>query len=210
MRSRVFRPHAFILAAALGLAGLSAHANLVANGDFESGDFNGWTVTEADSDISFVGVDEQAPNTGSFEAFFGSSAPSSISQTIGTTTGQTYDVSFALANSNYLVADTVATNSFDFAWSGASVVSLTNQSFGDYVLYDYQLVAAGSTASLAFTFQNPSAFWNLDSVDVEAVAAVPEPSTFCLAGLGIGALWLRTRKNRTAASAGVTSPDVAA
>src|SRR5689334_4677324 len=51
----------------LGMAG-RANANLVANGDFETGDFTGWAQF---GDTSFSGVDGTAPQAGSFAAFFG-------------------------------------------------------------------------------------------------------------------------------------------
>lgn len=211
MRSRVFRPHAMALAATLGLAALSAHANLAANGGFETGDFSGWDVATAPADINFVAVDSQTPYEGTYAAYFGTVATSTLSQTIATVNGLTYGVSFALQSANFDLAEPV--NMFGFRWNGSSVLGLADQAFGDYVVYHFQLQASSDASTLSFAFNNPTSFWNLDAVDVEATtltAPVPEPSTFCLAGIGMAALWLRTRKTRPSATAGVTSPDAAA
>ena len=43
-------------------------ANIVANGDFETGDFTGWTLTGPQT---FTAVDTLAPHTGTFGAYFG-------------------------------------------------------------------------------------------------------------------------------------------
>jgi hypothetical protein len=70
------RKHAFYrILALVSLLGLgmtqSAKANLITNGDFETGDFTGWTVTHAvnGSDI-FVTLGFVGPDT-TFGAFFG-------------------------------------------------------------------------------------------------------------------------------------------
>ena len=74
--------------------------NLVTNCGFETGDFTGWTTTPAAIGSDF-GVDPVNPNSGSFEAFFEATVPpflDTISQSISTIAGQTYDISFFLEN----------------------------------------------------------------------------------------------------------------
>src|SRR5262252_9352602 len=70
-------------------------ANLVTNGDFETGDFTGWSVTHAatGSDI-FVDIGPGPDPT--FGAFFGATGSDfdSISQTFATTPGASYTLSF--------------------------------------------------------------------------------------------------------------------
>src|SRR5580704_14001113 len=88
---------------ALGTSVLAHAGNLVTNGSFETGDFTGWTVT---GDTTFVGVCDVstcpsgfAPQDGNFAAYFGPVGDTAtISQTIATTPGEEYSLSFYLAN----------------------------------------------------------------------------------------------------------------
>jgi len=71
-------------------------ANLIVNGDFETGDFTGWTTTPAASGGNF-GVTTLPPSPdGTLGAFFSATGSDfdSISQTFATTPGAFYDVSF--------------------------------------------------------------------------------------------------------------------
>ena len=89
-------------AATLGLlAGQSASAqDLLVNPGFETGDFTGWSLSGS---TAFEGVSSTfatTPYSGSFSAFFGAvGSYNIISQTIATTVGDQYNISFALDNS---------------------------------------------------------------------------------------------------------------
>ena len=73
----------------------TASANLVVNGDFETGDFTGWTTTPAATGSNF-GVTTLPPAHDTLGAFFGATAADvdSISQTFATTPGAFYIVTF--------------------------------------------------------------------------------------------------------------------
>jgi hypothetical protein len=73
----------------------TASANLIVNGDFETGDFTGWTTTPAGTGSNF-GVTTLPPAHDTLGAFFSATGSDfdSISQTFATTTGAFYDVSF--------------------------------------------------------------------------------------------------------------------
>jgi hypothetical protein len=86
--------------------GVLAHAGnspLVTNGSFETGDFTGWTVS---GDTTFTGVCDVstcpggfAPEDGTYAAYFGPVGDTAtLSQTIATTPGDQYSLSFYLAN----------------------------------------------------------------------------------------------------------------
>ena len=70
-------------------------ANLIVNGDFETGDFTGWTTTPAATGSNF-GVTTLPPAHDTLGAFFSADGSDfdTISQTFATTPGAFYDVSF--------------------------------------------------------------------------------------------------------------------
>ena len=195
-----FLPHRALflcLTAALAFAP-AVQAATVVNGDFETGDFSGWTVF-GDLSGGFVGVDVAAPQAGSYAAYFGSDGSTSgLSQLVATTVGASYDVGFWL-KAEADVNGVATPNSFAFSWGGAPVLSLTNLPAGNYVRYASRLIATTASTSIAFTFQNDPAFFDLDSVAV--VASVPEPSSVALLAGGGGlvvALGYRRRQRKSA------------
>jgi PEP-CTERM motif-containing protein len=104
---------------------------------------------------------------------------------ISTTPGDTYSLSFYLANPGG------GTPNYFAVTFGNSTFSFTN--FG--VAFSWQqftmtTVASGTETPLQFTFQNDPGYWFLDNVQVQQQGAgtVPEPST--LAMFGTGALGL--------------------
>ena len=173
-------------AAALLVCCVSAQADLITNGGFETGNFSGWS---ASIDPSWDGVDIQSPQAGTYSAFFGSAGTSTISQTLSTDVGKTYYVSFWLKNEED-VNGVANPNSFQFAWGGTTVLSVSDESAFDYKQYGFFLDATSASTDLSFSFSPQVAFWDFDSVDV-----VPEPDGLALAGLG-GALALMVTQRR--------------
>jgi hypothetical protein len=187
-----------VVCAALS-ASMAAHANLVSNGDFETGDFSGWTTS---IDPVFDGVDSAAPQAGTFAAFFGNPGGiSTISQTLATEAGRKYDISFWLmaeADAN----GTAAPNSFSFDWDGApGAPALVDTGPFGYTQFTYQLVASSASTTIAFSFSDTPAFWDFDTV---AVAVVPEPGdvALMLGGLGLMVAVQRRRAAKAAAARG--------
>jgi hypothetical protein len=182
-----------ILAAGL-LASTVAHANLITNGGFETGDFSGWTTS---IDPVFDGVDTAAPQAGTFAAFFGNpDGTSTISQTLATASGTTYSVSFWLM-AEPDVTGAAAPNSFSFDWNGNPRAVLLNTAPFGYTEFQFFITASSASTTLDFSFSNTPAFWDFDSVDVSAV--VPEPTSLALV---LGALGgLLTVKRRSSAKA---------
>lgn len=167
----------------------SAAANLVTNGDFETGDFTGWTVTPAATG-SNIAVRAIPPAHDTLGAAFGATGTSSdsIKQVLATTPGTLYDLSFfyEVGFANGLLAN----NKMEVFFNGMSIGSPlfpqsdVNPGFGTFTFTG--LMATGSLTTLEFQGRNAlSAQATSGTVydyidDVTVIASVPEPGTNAL------------------------------
>jgi hypothetical protein len=182
------------LVGALSLAGV-AHAELVTNGGFETGNFSGWTQfgntgATGVTSTNFFGT---YIHSGTYGGAFGAvGSPGGIFQTLSTTAGQTYLVSF------WMSIDSGVPNSMTFNWNGgADELSLTNAAAQGMTHYTYLLTATGATTDLRFNIQHNPAYYGLDDVSVTEVQ-VPEPGSLALAGLALAAAGAVSRRKRAA------------
>jgi len=105
-------------ATALVLATLfagAAQASIITNPGFETGDFTGWALS---GDLSFTAVDDFSPHSGRFSAGLATSvrtpgSTGSITQTLATTAGVSYDIEF-------WVNTAVTPNFFSVSFDGMS------------------------------------------------------------------------------------------
>ncbi len=171
---------------ALGISGL-AHANLIVNGSFETGDFTGWTQSgnTGFSGVECPGAPFAGPGDGNCDAFFGPvGSNGTISQTFATVVGQFYTIVFDFKPDG-------GTPSFFSALFGSTLLtSRTNPPASPYQVLTFDAAATTPTTTLSFNFRDDPGFLLLDSVSV----SVPEPGTMALLGIGIAGLWWRRRK----------------
>jgi hypothetical protein len=188
--------HVALLAAALcGLLPIAKAENLVSNYGFESGDFTSWTLSGAnvpDNSGIYYGVDGLNPHAGTFEAYFGPvGGILELTQTLSTTPGVSYTISFWLAHSPETPFPYL--NSFDASFGGSTLVSQTGVPDIGYSQYSFSRLATGTSTELIFAFRDDTSYFSLDDVSVTR-DTVPEPASALLVLLPLTALFLGYRR----------------
>ncbi len=166
----------------------------IVNGGFESGNFAPWVLNDP-SGFSNIGTDSAFAHSGTFHANLGAVGQiGTLTQTFSTIAGQTYQLSYWLANDSG-----VQPNFFAVLWNGVQIPSLTisNSAIFDYSNFMANMTATGTSSTLQFQFRHDDDFFRLDDISVNPV---PEPSAawFVLAGAGILGL-VQYRRNRVRA-----------
>ena len=177
--------------AALLFATPAAAQELVTNGGFETGDLSGFTQF---GNTGFTGVDSDAASQGSSSAFFGPvGSTGGISQTLVTAAGQTFLISFDLAN------DEGTPNFFNVLFGSSQLFTATDSAPFSFTSFSTTAIATGPTTNLSFAFRQDPAFFRLDNISVTAVTgAVPEPGTWAMMLMGFAGVGLALRRRRPA------------
>ena len=159
----------------LSLAGTQAYANLVQNPGFESGDFTGWTVS------GNISVFAGGAHSGTYSASFDdASSIGSLDQTIVTTPGDVYDISF------WLYADTQGGINVSGSFGSDTFYSVNNLHNGSYIQItanDVSLTSSSTLLHLTFQDIGSDSSGYLDDISVTDVTPAGVPDAASTAGL---------------------------
>jgi PEP-CTERM motif len=168
----------------------NAQGNMVVNGGFDT-DASGWILT----------------NGAYWDSKFGNPAPSigllghtaAVAQTINNLVlGTTYVVS-----GDYQVINTTINPSFGVAINDIYLFEITPQTTRSWINFSFFYTATSSSVNLSLSQINNSGLeYDIDNI---AMYAVPEPSSFCLIGVG-GVMGIFLFRQRPLSVRDATSP----
>ena len=167
----------------------------VAPGD--STTMTGWTVGGPGDGVDWVTGPTFGVDTGNYALDLQHITASSIATVIPTVANALYELSFGAAavsgytNTGVVSAGSLVNQVFTAPFSGA----FASQVFSPFA---FQFTATGPTTTIRFTATGPSTTYGpvIDSVSVDPVSSVPEPSSIALLLLGGGVLCARVRTSR--------------
>ena len=215
-RYRTLLPAIALAASALGMS--AAHANLLSNGSFETGGFvnqgndtmsppagstviTGWTVIT--DTTAWIGPTNPFGLTASDGSFFldlsnyQAGAPfAGVRQTIATTPGSTYQLSFDLGGSNFWGRPDALTASA--AGTSATFTTPVTGTNNDWYHESMRFVATGASTTVQLQGLAGINYIGLDNISVEfaSAAPVPEPGSWAMLAAGLAPLLLMARRRR--------------
>jgi len=152
------------------------------NGGFENGDFSNWTLTGSTSannvisidNSSFTGTppiagfdDPEFIHTGLYGVFLGQATTlGSLAQTLPTSPGRNYQVSFWLHNPT-----SGTPNEFRAAWDSTTLLDRVDIGPFAWTNMQFTVTADRTNSVLKFSFRNDRNAFALDDVAVELLAA---------------------------------------
>lgn len=182
-------------------AALPARANLITNGDFETGTLSSWMSTGnvGIAAMPYFGLSE--PTYGNYSASFngGDSVPNGVLyQTISTVAGTSYTVAFNYVDNAYASGNSqsITTSAQDGAGQTLSSQSYTSSVPTQPYSLNFTAISSTTTISFADYPDNNTVSQDgiLDNVSVNIATAVPEPSSLAL--LVFGATGVVTMRRR--------------
>jgi hypothetical protein len=172
------------------LASLAPAQNLITNGNFETGNTNGWTFTPAGSGSSLTVGNNTPFGFGSFSVRFGATGSQNdiLSQTIATSPGQFYTLSLYLFVSGP-TPPTTPINDYSIVFNGVPLIFATNANSGGGTFNFIPIMATGNFTTLSVSARNANGAGTfLDNV---VLTAVPEGgSSAILLACGLAGLFV--------------------
>jgi len=183
-------PNLFGVVAVVSLLTASlASANLITNGDFQTGDFTGWTVTNAATGSNLAVTLTPPSPDGTLGAAFSATGPGFdvISQTFATTPGALYNFSFFYQP----VSRTPPSNEFIAFFNGVNLYDNPDTNSGFTTLTFSNLMATSNFTTIEFRAFSAT---GTDFLDDVSVTRVPDNgSSVLLLGLGLFSLCIVRR-----------------
>jgi len=139
-----------------------ANSQLIQNGGFETGNFAGWNQT-GNSSFDTVSAGGLFAYSGLYGAEMGPvGSIGYLSQTVPTTPGGVYLLSFWLDS-----PDGATPNEFLTVWNGYTLFDQTNLPGVGWSNYQFAVTATASNTTVEFGFRDDSSFFGLDNVSLE-------------------------------------------
>jgi len=177
-------------------------ADVGSNGDY--GFTKLWDANNGGSNLSWTGM---SPNGDNFVAMDGAFTVSPVAQTItGLTAGKTYTLSFVygFAQQSGYNGDTLQHISADFGgntvFTSSPDYALPEHGFSGWMTYTGTVTASSATQVLSFlAYGNKPVppFALLTDVSLTGSSAVPEPATWAMMLVGLGAVGAVARRGRS-------------
>lgn len=189
----LLHPLAAVAAAAvMAAAPQMAQANLVTNGDFETGTIAGWSYSGT---VDFnLFVQGQFAHAGSYGTGIGPNGfVATLSQSVATVIGQSYDLDFWLALSPPNGTGHMP-NLLEVSVDGNALLSLADVAPFGFTHYAYSFTATQANTTLSFDVRNDPWGFSLDDVAINrSMVNVPEPGSLALVALALAGLRWRRR-----------------
>jgi uncharacterized repeat protein (TIGR03803 family) len=171
----------------------AAYPSTILNGGFETGTFSNWTQS---GDYFYSGAAGGATYTHSGK--YGAALETGgtigfLSQTLTTTPGGVYLISFWFDNPRKFTA----TNDFQVLWNGNLLLNETNQTVIGWTNIQFTVTASATLSTLQFGYLNDYFYFGLDDVSVTPAVAPLAIASLTLSGSNLVITGINGQSNAT-------------
>jgi PKD repeat protein len=142
-----------------GPAIVAAYPHSILNGGFETGNFTNWTQSGGNG--SGVATGSKYAHTGTYGAALEAGTPGYLSQTLATTPGANYLISFWLDSPS-----ATTPNDFQVSWNGNVLLNKTNVGNIGWTNIQLTVTATATISTLQFGYLNGYFYFGLDDISV--------------------------------------------